>query len=279
MEIAIIVIVNALLAAACVAGTAGALKKTWRLARQIAAGTLLSAGTLQIFFFGMRGLGNGILPIYNLFEVFFALSLCGTLAFLFLRIVWEIRVPAVACAWLSFALALLASLNKQFWDVEGVVSWLPVHVGLLLVGVACLGSAALAWALYFLQDRALRRRQADSFSTHLPDLISLERVGRHLLTSSLVFFVAGVAVGILNIFAAPGGMTLFIVYKILISALILGGLVALYFLRRRQKISARAGTVFGIAIFLLTIILIGGIDGVRKYSARAEQTELVHESE
>lgn len=278
LEIVLVIAINFVLAGACVAGTLGALKKNWRIARQIAAGTLLFAGTLQIIFLGMRGLGSGILPIYNLFEVFFSLSLCPVLAFLFLRIVWEIRVPAVACAWLAFLLSLIASVNKSFWDVAGAESWLPVHIGLLLVGVACLSAASITWTLYLLQDRALRKHQADSFATHLPDLLSLERVGQRLLSSSIVFFVAGTAVGVLNIFATKNGLTLFVAYKILISGTLICALILLYVLRKKHKISARAGTIFGLAIFALAIILIGGIDGVHKYSSRQIETETLNEN-
>lgn len=277
-EILLIAAVNAALAVSCAAGTAAAFSKNRRpILGKTAAGTLLAAGAFQIGFFGLRGLGNGILPIYNLFEVFFALALCLISAFLFLRIVWEIRVPAIACALPAFVLSLIASLNKTFWDVPGAESWLPVHVGLLILGVAGLGAAGIAWALYLLQDFALRRHHADdTFASRLPDLLTLDRAGMRLLSVSIVFFVAGISVGLLNIFAAKSGLTLFVFYKTAISAAIVSALVSLYFLRKRRKISARAGTVFGLIVFAAAVILIGGIDGMHKFSERTAGTEMRH---
>ena len=92
------------------------------------------------------------------------------------------ELPALGV--LVYPIALLSLLANATWGVHrpNLLDWrLELHVGFALLAYAALSIATLLALLYWLQDRALRRRHMQSWLGALPPLVQTE----HLLFKTL----------------------------------------------------------------------------------------------
>ena len=240
-----------------------------------AASCVLTCGWLTQFVgLYLRGFEAGTVPLRNTFELLQTLGWSAIVATGILRVVWAMRVPALLASGLALGLSGLGLANAPAWDVFPALAeknpWVGAHAVLAIVGYAFWTASALVWLAYILQDRALRKRSANRFYAMLPDLASLDRVAGRLVAGGIVALVASIAVRALNLFGENVLAPAFVGYKILISAILIFGNARLIFLRRKKTITGRSFARRGLALFVLGVILLGGLTCVRNATMHAD---------
>lgn len=223
-----------------------------------------------------RGSECGRLPLANIFEVFQSLGWCALFFVVFLRAVWNLRVPVFLGSGLALGLCVLGQMNAENWDKVVVAGdagaaspWIGVHATLSTVGYACFSAAVTVWVLYILQNSALRKRFSHPFFSKLPDLSSLDRIAGRLCASGLMILGTGMAVGIASVFFSEKQYSCFVFYKTGISFAVFLGFLTLALLRNRGSISALKFARFGVGIFIAALILLGGSACIKNWEAGA----------
>jgi ABC-type transport system involved in cytochrome c biogenesis permease subunit len=74
--------------------------------------------------------------------------------------------------------------------------WLPVHVGLAILGDALLALAGSASVLYLVQDRRLKAHRVRGAEPHLPSLETLDRLSYRSVVWGLVLLTLAILTGI-----------------------------------------------------------------------------------
>jgi cytochrome c-type biogenesis protein CcsB len=130
-----------------------------------------------------------------------ALSLLALLLVsLFLAV--QVRIPLLALAAvvspLAFALTLAARVMNEGAPTTALTFsvWLPVHVGLALLGDAVFALAFSASLLYLVQERRLKAYRGRGLLRHLPSLETLDRVNHACLAWGLILLTLGIVSGI-----------------------------------------------------------------------------------
>lgn len=161
--------------------------------------TLLLAGCLfHIAAMGVRGMSFARCPVANLFEA--SMFVGWGVAMATLAIGWVRRfsfVPVIASPVL-FGLGvfgLMPGLDKpgpepQFW--QGYAS---LHASLTLLAYGGFGLAAVAGAMYLMQEHDLKYRKSRAFLAVLPPIQRLERVTWRLLLTGFVLLTLGLGLG------------------------------------------------------------------------------------
>jgi cytochrome c-type biogenesis protein CcsB len=158
---------------------------------------LLSSG-LAVHALGlMRSHADGTLPVTSVGEAmsFLALLLVGV--FLLLQMRAPLLALGAVVSPLAFGLAFGALAVRggvQPLSPALQSEWLPVHVGLALLGDAVFAIAFSASLLYLVQERRLKIHR--SGLRHLPSLETLDRVSHSCLVWGLVLLTLGIVSGI-----------------------------------------------------------------------------------
>lgn len=97
---------------------------------------------------------------------------------------------AKGCAWPAATGDGLASAYPVFRS-----EWVAVHVAMLLAADAALAFSLLASALYFLQERRLKRKVAPGFFSWLPPLETMDRIARAALVFGFLCMTGGLLAG------------------------------------------------------------------------------------
>lgn len=230
---------------------------------------------------GVRGSACGHLPVSNIFEIFQVLGWCAVFSTVLLRAVWSLRIPVFLTTGTAGALCAIGFANVHGWDVLPVsvnaftgTPWVGVHAGFATVGYACFSAAAMVWWIFLLQNFALRRRRTHRFFSKLPDLAALDRIASRLCSAGLVFFGVGVSVGIVVLVGNFSLSSTLAVYKTGLSVLIFFGFAGLRILRGKNRISALKTARSGIVIFIIAIVLLGGMACLREDVRTSELVEV-----
>jgi ABC-type uncharacterized transport system permease subunit len=156
---------------------------------------------------------HGVEPTPSLTELPLAVSLMGwmaALAFLLFAAARGSRlaVLAVLVGPLAFLGAFYAAARTPHAPAENLVAgtgWPHLHVLLASGGLALLAVAAVAGAVYLLENRRLKRkRPAAVTGSSLPSLEALDRVAAVALAVGFPLLTLGVASGMLWLEAATG---------------------------------------------------------------------------
>lgn len=155
--------------------------------------------TLHVASFVSRSATAGYLAVVNFGESLSFLGLALVAAFL----VIQRRLPVLALSAvvvpLAFGLTLAATgLKGGVQPLPPVLHsvWLPVHVGLAILGDALLALAGSASVLYLVQDRRLKAHRVRGAEPHLPSLETLDRLSHHSVVWGLVLLTLAILTGI-----------------------------------------------------------------------------------
>lgn len=171
-------------------------------------------------------------------------------------------IVAAPLATLFTALALLAEGNAggaQPADMTNAPQpWVSVHVVFTTWGEALFGIAAAAGALYIYQDWRIRRKKVHG-EAYLPDLATLDRLGRTLLIYGFVLLTLGLAIGTgvameigrMEILSEPISMAFKVTWGIYL--LLLG-------IRMAGFIGARQAAILATACFILSLLALMSVN-------------------
>lgn len=251
--------------------------RMWKCAAEFVLGA--SAWAVLSWALFERGSADGKLPVSNVFEIFQSLAWLSVFFVAFLRFVWSLRVPAFFGYGVAAILGALGFANVQQWDSYRAsadalagMPWVSVHVVLAMLGYAFFSATAMIWGVYLLQNFALRKRRTHPFFERLPDLASLDRIAGRLCAAGLIVFGIGVALGGILFFCENAMESVTATYKLAVSLAVFLGFLALLSGRRRGRLSAPKFARFGLVLFLIAIVLLGGIACMKEVS-KAEEIE------
>jgi len=178
------------------------------LPEQLLRWTLWGGLTLHAASLVWRSATAGYLAIANFGESLSFLALLLVAAFL----VIQRRLPVLALAAvvvpIAFGLTLAASaLKGGVQPLPPVLHsvWLPVHVGLAILGDALLALACSASVLYLVQDRRLKAHRVRGVQQHFPSLETLDRLSHRSVVWGLVLLTLAILTGIVWAHEAWGG--------------------------------------------------------------------------
>jgi|TARA_R110002072_G_scaffold2229_5_gene18281 ABC-type uncharacterized transport system permease subunit len=153
-------------------------------------------------------------------------------------------------------LALLlgfAPVQGDFQAVEGMTTWLGIHIAVSVVTYALATLAAVAGLAVMLQERALKNRRPTRFSRSLPSFADGERLQIVFLSSAELVLGAGLVSGMALSFLETGRL-LVLDHKILLSFLAFLAIALLLVLQTRTGMRGqRAGRLLLAAYLLLTL--------------------------
>jgi cytochrome c-type biogenesis protein CcsB len=169
------------------------------LPEQLLRWVLWAAVGLHAASFVSRSATAGYLAVANFGESLSFLGLVLVVAFL----LTQRRLPVLALSAvvvpLAFGLTLAATaLKGGVQPLPPVLHsvWLPVHVGLAILGDALLALACSASVLYLVQDRRLKAHRARGVQPHLPSLETLDRLSHRSVVWGLVLLTLAILTGI-----------------------------------------------------------------------------------
>jgi len=168
---------------------------------------LAVAATLHVASLVYRSSVAGYLAVANFGETLSCLALVLVLAFLLALRRAPILALAAVVVPLAFGLTLAATALKG--GVQPLPPmlhsmWLPVHVGLALLGDALFALACSASVLYLVQDRRLKSHRARP-EPRLPSLETLDRLSHRSVIWGVVVLTLAILTGIVWAHEAWGG--------------------------------------------------------------------------
>ena len=238
-----------------------------KLGRWRGAGTLLLWAGFSVQSAGLylRGVERCELPVGNVFEILQALSWGAVAADIFLRLASSVRLPAAPVAALAAALGA-AGFAKAGFDgaVSGALGanpWVGFHVGAIVLAFSLFAALALNSLAYLVQHAAISGHRPGLLSQVLPPLRQLDRAGVQLLGIGVGLLTLALAVGFAGVGRADAGVS---PVKLVISAAVWAGYLALFAMRRTERIGARGYARAGVALFLLSMLSLWPANAARK---------------
>lgn len=178
-------------------------------------GLALAARRLFLAAFGLhtatilaRWFEAGYTPITTPHETvsFFAWGLGA--CYLSLRLRAEVKNLGPFVCLLAFLIMLVAAFVSRAPAADIPASlrslWLPVHASLALLAYDCFALAAVGGLMYLLQERNIKRKRFGLLYSRLPDLETLDRLGRHCLSVGFPLLTLGMITGSLWAYQAFG---------------------------------------------------------------------------
>jgi cytochrome c-type biogenesis protein CcsB len=154
---------------------------------------------LHVASFVSRSATAGYLAVANFGETLSFLGLAVVAAFLVIQRRLRVLALSAVVVPLAFGLTLAATaLKGGVQPLPPVLHsvWLPVHVGLAILGDALLALAGSASVLYLVQDRRLKAHRVRGLEPHLPSLETLDRLSHRSVVWGLVLLTLAILTGI-----------------------------------------------------------------------------------
>jgi len=154
---------------------------------------------LHVASFVSRSATAGYLAVANFGESLSFLGLALVAAFLVIQRRLRVLALSAVVVPLAFGLTLAATgLKGGVQPLPPVLHsvWLPVHVGLAILGDALLALAGSASVLYLVQDRRLKAHRVRGVEPHLPSLETLDRLSHRSVVWGLVLLTLAILTGI-----------------------------------------------------------------------------------
>jgi len=177
------------------------------LPRQIMPGLLLVGLLTHAASIALHSVHAGHLAVTTLAEALSFLALLMVALFLVLQLRRPLLALGAVVSPLAFGMALGADVIYQGarplpLALQSV--WLPVHVGLAILGDAIFALASSASLLYLVQERRLKAHRGGRMLRGLPSLETLDRLNYTLLVWGLVLLTLGIVTGIVWAHSAWG---------------------------------------------------------------------------
>lgn len=213
-----------------------------------------------------RGLERAELPVGNVFELLHSLAWGVVAADIFLRLATSVRLPAAPVAGLAALLGGVAFLPAGFdgpvTGAMGANPWIGFHVAAIVLAFSLFAALALNSLAYLLQHAALSGHRPGIVSRVLPPLRQLDRVGVQLLGVGVGLLTLALAIGFAGVQSGSGtGLV-----KLLSAFVVWIGYLALFALRRTERIGARGCARAGVALFALAMLSLWPAAAARKAS-------------
>lgn len=210
---------------------------------------LLFGFAVQSAFLYMRGQQIGRCPLTNFFEVLLFLSWATVLLFLIVGPTYRMSLMGAFAAPLALLLQILALLVGDKPPVakpEMINPWIELHAALSVVSYGAFGLAAVASAMFLLQDGMLKSRRIQPIFYKLPPVGELSKTILRLLLVGVVLLGVGIAAGFAVGFLPDKSK--------LVAAIAAWGLyVCLLILRVLRPLSSRKFAVATLAAFALSL--------------------------
>ncbi len=210
----------------------------------------MAAGfALQSLFLYRRAQIVHAFPVTNLFEVLVFLGWSIVLLYLLVGPAYRLSLMGAFTAPLVLALLLLALLAPIDRIVPRTVHnpWIEFHAALSIVAYGAFGLAAIAGAMFLVQERLLKSRKVSDLLLNLPPITELGAVNRRLILAGLVLlsvaFACGAVAG-LSITGAKTGIS-FVIWTLYGTLLVM---------ERLHLVPTRRIAGVSIAIFLLALV-------------------------
>lgn len=213
----------------------------------------------------LRGVERAELPVTNVFEIFQALSWGVVSADIFLRLASNVRLPVAPVAALATLLAAVGFAYPE-WDgaasaAMGANPWVGVHVGAIVLAFSLFAALAINSLAYLAQHAALSGLRPGLISRVLPPLRQLDRAGVQILGVGVGMLTLALGVGFAGLARQDAVVPTF---KLAVSAAVWVGYLALFSLRRTERIGARAFARAGFALFLLSMFSLWPANAARR---------------
>lgn len=201
-----------------------------------------------------RGQEVGACPVNTLSDVLVFLGWAIVLIYLVIGTSYRLSLLGAFTEPLVFFLLVVGYFMRSAATVSGrsPQAWVELHAALSLVAYGAFGLAAVAGAMYLMQERQLKRHKVSILFYNLPPIQALSLANGRLLVFGFcllsVAFVAGVLsklpVSPLKIWAA---LIIWAFYGLLVLK------------RQRREISPRRLAIWSLLIFLLVVISLPGV--------------------
>ncbi|PLX45600.1 MAG: c-type cytochrome biogenesis protein CcsB [Deltaproteobacteria bacterium] len=145
-----------------------------------------------------RLFAGGYAPMATLHEAYSFFGWC-TLG-LYLVLLLRYSIPSLGAFATPLALILLLGAAVTPSDIIELPpalqsGWLPIHVGLLFIGNAAFGIAAVSGIMYLIQERQLKKKKLGMLFHRLPNIEVLDEIGYRCLTIGFPFLTLGIITG------------------------------------------------------------------------------------
>lgn len=196
-------------------------------------------------------------PFDDIHGTLSVLSLGIAIAFLLATLRYRIAVLGAFVTPITLIFLLASGLAHEVAPVPSALrrAMLPVHVGVIVLGLVAFAIAFGSSTAYMLQERKLRRKELGGVFRRLPPLDVLDTVSYRALTIGFPLFTVGVVVGVLWIARAADGSVGYGVAQIigLVTWVVFASVIALRVLAGWRGRRAAVGTMFG---FLCAVIVL-----------------------
>jgi len=191
----------------------------------------------------LRGVQTHYFPVTNTFELLQALTWVTVFLQLILRATLGLRLLGLFASGLAAVLSL-ASLLLPGADLPPMVvaggdgnPWIGFHVALALFSYGVFGLLAVTALMYLLQRHGLEQKRFGGIFRLLPSLAELDALNRQLLLIGVWALTFAVAIGVLDWFRQPGGVS---AVKLTVVAAVWAGYLMVGWLRARHRLVAGA---------------------------------------
>lgn len=162
-------------------------------------GVTLVGFALQTAFLYVRGQQIGRCPLTNLFELLVFLSWATVLFYVVIGPVYRLSLLGAFTAPLAFALQTLAFMTGA--DTPAVAKatvnpWLEAHAAFSVLAYGAFLLAALAGAMFVVQDRQLKSRQLGASFFQWPPIQALGVTNARLLLAGFALLTIGMLAGL-----------------------------------------------------------------------------------
>ena len=250
-----------------------------RYARWILYALILVGLVFHTFGLYQRGLETEGVPLRNPFE--FLQFITWSIVFLYLLVGPPERINLLGffAAGMASLLSLVALLIPQ-WDyahAPGVFRenpWIEMHALLALFSYGVFAVLTLVSAMYLIQNYGLLYKRSQSLFSFLPSINLLSRMGERLLAIGVVVLTLAIVLGWVNQLIHAESILSF---KILTTSFVWAGYLALFILRRKNKLIANQFACACMVLFVFALCTL--IPVTQKIDARRSSNAVPFQSE
>lgn len=212
---------------------------------------IISGFLFQSMALFLRGLIDKAFPLTNPFEILQVLAWSAIALDLVLRPIFRLRLLNLFSAGLAGLLGLV-SLSVSSWDVPPVISetasspWVGFHAALAVFSYAIFGILAITSLMYIIQHIGLEQRKSGGIFDRLPAIRQLEDINGKLIIFGVTILTLSVAIGILDLLASPGTVSLL---KVMVSLAVWFSYTVVLILRRIHRLVAAPFAIACVALF------------------------------
>ncbi len=212
---------------------------------------------VQTAFLVHRGHLHGRCPVTNGFEII--MFLCWSMALFYLVVGSGFRMSVLG-VFTAPVIVLMQSAAMVFGNTTPPATragtggfWVELHAALSIMAFGAFGLAAIAGAVFLLQEKQLRSRRPDQSFFRLPPIVDLGRLNTRLMLAGFLFLTVGLVAGFVT-----GEVTAWVKF-------LSGGIVWLIYaiilqMGLLRHLPPRRGAVLSLGAFCLSFFTLIGME-------------------